>query len=185
MKTKILSIIAIIFAAICVRMIIVQKNIAHRSQEKSDIADAGYVPSGEFGHGNLYSETKEKLWYIYDTPAPDIGSGKVRKVCFYGEPPNTENNLIGVDVDFFYFKGSWHKIRSGNVTIQGNNFTIPANTKWKGWVSSKSVFPVKSPDFPYRVKVFLSKLQYGSLSPKEYVLGLKRSNPSCEGIPNI
>lgn len=185
MKKTILVIFAIALTCICLRLSYVQYNIAHTPLEIGDIADAGYTHPGDFGHGNLYSENIESFWYIYDIPAPEIGDGKVRKICTYSRPENIQKGIASADIDFFFFDNIWYKIRTGNVIITGTKFIGPPNTKWKGWLSSKAVFPVDKPDLPYRLKIIWAKIANGSLSPKEYVEGLKISNPSCHEIPNI
>ncbi len=185
MKKAILIIMAIAFTIICLRLAYVQYNISHAPLQITDIADAGYTQPGDYGHGNLYSKNGEKLWYIYDIPAPEIGAGKVRKICAYSLPPHTQIDGTNADIDFFYIAGRWYKIRSGDVTITGKIFIGPANTKWKGWLSSKTVFPIDKPDFPYKLKILISKFLYATLSPEEYVLGLKQSNLSCQNIPGI
>lgn len=185
MKKMVLLFFVIILTSLSFRLGYVQYNIAHLPLEISDIADAGYTHPSDFGHGNMYGENANNLWYIYDVPAPEVGEGKVRKICAYGQPNYIQTNLPQADIDFFHFSGVWYKLRTGDLTVTETNFTPPENIKWIGWLSSKSVFPINKPDFPYKLKIIYSKLWYGSLSPKEYVKGLKHSNPSCMDIPDI
>ncbi len=186
-QTKIVSMLLplIIGVSLCLRWVDVQSRIANTPIKITDIANSGYVPPGEFGHGYLHLKSEDPIWYIFDRPAPDIGPGKVRKVCYFGAEPSVANGLEEVDVDFFYFSGAWYKLRTGHVTITGTKFIPPKNTMWKGWVSSKAVFPVNSPDFPYRLKIIYSKLKHGSSSPKEYLESLKKRNPSCFDMPAL
>ncbi|MEP1230325.1 MAG: hypothetical protein ABJG88_06585 [Litorimonas sp.] len=175
--TKIcLTILLISFIAIMGRWFFVQAEIRNRPVDVTDLAASGYTPQDVFGHGNVVLNGGKLGWYIYDIPLED---GRVRKICANGVLPEPY-----VDFDFFHYEGKWFKLRTGSLILEENGIRVePPTSKWKGILSSKTAFPVRDPDFLYKVKIIISKLQYGSLSPLEYLQGLKQSNPSCMNIP--
>ena len=179
MKRLLLSLIGtvIILSLVCgLKLATVQNDIRNRPIEITDLADSGYTSQGVYGHGNLVLEGGEYDWYIYDIAAPN---GRVQKVCANGKTPEPQ-----MDIDFIHFKDSWYKLRSGTMYLSENAMrSEPETHKWRGLFSSKIAFPVRRPDFPYRVKIISDKLRYKSLSPLEYVQGLRTSNPSCADIP--
>jgi len=158
------------------RYIQVQTSIKNQFLQKTEYSTSGFTPSGVYGHGNLVTKNGSYGWYVYDIPDPQFG---VKKICAYDTKPQDH-----WDIDFVYVKGDWYKLRSGMGIISDNGFSsAPKTQKWKNLISTKISFPVRRPDFPYRLKVFVSKIKDGSLSPLEYLQSLKASNPNCVNMP--
>ena len=154
----------------------VQKQIETAPLEISEFSKSGYTSEGVYGHGDLIGETAGQGWYIYDTPAPN---GLVRKVCARNTFPDPS-----WDIDFIYHENAWYKLRTGSAEISGGSLIVtPERSKWKLGIQSKTAFPVRRPDLPYRLKIIYSKLKDENLSPLEYLQTLKAGNPNCADIP--
>jgi len=176
-----LIVIALIVCGIMGRLYLVQKDIDNRPVKTSELAESGYTPEGAFGHGKIVQQGGALGWHIYDLPAGDATQGNlvVKKVCAFGGV--TEPHM---DVDFVYLEGAWVKLRTGTMTLREVGVEVePKTTKWKGVLRSKTAFNVRRPDLPYRLKILIGKLQHKASSPREYLEGLKRSNPSCYDMP--
>lgn len=175
-KTSLLALFVVLLG-ILVRWVLVENEIRNRPLETSDLSKSGYTPQGVFGHGNVSIKGGELGWYVYDIPAE---GGYVKKACANNVLPTAE-----MDFDFFYYQDKWFKLRSGNLILTEDSMRVePPFSKWKGAIKAKTAFPVRNPDLPYRLKVIFSKLRHGELSPRQYLEGLKKSNPSCANIPS-
>ena len=164
------------FCGLAGRYYYVQKQIETAPLEISEFSKSGYTPEGVYGHGDLIGETAGRGWYIYDTSEPD---GLVRKVCARNTYPDPS-----WDIDFIYHENAWYKLRTGTAEISGTSLIVtPERSKWKAGIHSKTAFPVRRPDLPYRLKIIYSKLKDESLSPLEYLRTLKAGNPNCADIP--
>ena len=103
----------------------------------------------------------------------------MKKVCTFDVKPEDD-----WDVDFIYYKGQWHKLRSGTAMITEHELrTTPKTNKWKNLITTQLSFPVRRPGFFYGLKIFVDKITKASLSPLEYVATLKAGNPNCKNIP--
>lgn len=174
---KVLGLMSLIgLGALSWRLYSVQKRIDNAPIEITDLSKSGYTPEGVYGHGDLIGEAAGQGWYIYDIPVPN---GLVRKVCTQNTVPDPS-----WDIDFIYHEKAWYKLRSGTAEMSGAVLIVtPENSTWKAGLQSKTAFPVRRPDLPYRFKIIYSKLKYESLSPLEYLQSLKAGNPSCADMP--
>ena len=164
------------FCAIAIRLYLVEKDIQNRPIVISNLSQSGYTPEGVFGHGNLVVDGGLVGWIVYDLPTAD---GQVQKICEQGASQNT-----AADIDFIHYNNEWIKLRTGTVTFKPEGLEVsPKTTKWRGTIKSKTAFSVRSPDWPYRLKILHGKLLYANLSPLNYLQDLKRSNPSCADMP--
>lgn len=164
------------FCALAGRYHYVQTQIDARPLTITEFSKSGYTPEGAYGHGDLIGAQAGKGWYIYDTPAQN---GAVRKVCAQNLFPDPS-----WDIDFIYHQNEWYKLRTGSAEIRGNDMIItPPRSEWKAGIASKTAFPVRRPDLPYRLKILYSKLKDETLSPLEYLQGLKATNPNCADMP--
>ena len=164
------------FSALAGRLYYVETQIAKRPVTITELSISGYTPEGVYGHGDLIGENAGQGWYIYDTPAPN---GKVRKVCTRNTAPDPS-----WDIDFIYHQDEWFKLRTGTAEISGMKLIVtPPRSEWKAGIYSRTAFPVRRPDFAYRAKNLYAKLRSETLSPLEYLQGLKTSNPNCADIP--
>lgn len=162
--------------AILLRLYAVNQKLKTRTGEVTDLSVSGYVPPGVFGHGYLKADGALPSWYIYDEPAEN---GMVRKVCGFKTLAPVDK-----DIDFFYHDGAWHKLRTGTVIFTEKGPRIePVTTKWKNVLRSQTSFPVRRPDWPYRLKIFWTTLRHGGGSPLIYLEDLHRYNPSCKDMP--
>lgn len=170
------ALILLISLGLGARLAVVQSQIKNAPVIITDLSKSGYTPEGVYGHGNLTGPWAGKLWYIYDKPGPD---GLVQKVCAKNILPQPE-----WDIDFIYYEGAWFKLRTGTAEINETSMSVsPDRLKWKGSLQTKTAFPIRRPDVPYRFKILYSKLKQGTLSPLDYVQSLRASNPVCADIP--
>lgn len=159
------------------RFAFVQHSIKNLPLEESEYAASGFTPKGVYGHGDLMTQTGQYGWYVYDIADPKYG---VKKVCAMGEKPEEF-----WDIDFVYTNGEWYKLRSGTGIITSDGFTSnPKTQMWKNVIPTQLTFPVRKPDLPYKLKIFVSKILSGSQSPLEYLQILKATNPNCAEMPS-
>ena len=160
-----------------VRYNAVQETIENAPLTISQYSKSGYTPKGVYGHGDLITQTGKYGWYVYDIADAVYG---VKKVCAYQTEPDA-----AWDIDFVHTDNGWYKLRSGTGVITADGFqSEPQIQKWKNIIPTQLSFPVRSPDMPYRLKIFVSKIKIGAQSPLEYLQILKATNPSCHTMPS-